>query len=179
MVSEWLELDAADDWVRHDAEMVRLSFSLTVAQSLKGGFFFFRAMFQALQQELAYASYLNIQTAILPAPRNRDHVASYARIVNACLKSLPYIYLSVRLPIYNPSAFQPSPPASALPPAPPSVSKPTLVVSDATTGRLTPSSEGQLNATWEMWDVIRSMCDYNTRLTLSKRRSLLLIVGDI
>lgn len=29
MVSEWLELDAVDDWVRHDAEMVRLSFSLT------------------------------------------------------------------------------------------------------------------------------------------------------
>lgn len=142
MVSEWLELDAADDWVRHDAEM-------------------------ALQQELAYASYLNIQTAILPAPRNRDHVASYARIVNACLKSLPYIYLSVRLPIYNPSAFQPSPPASALFSAPPSVSNPTLVVSDTTTGRLTPSSEGQLNATWEMWDVIRSMCDYNTRLTLT------------
>jgi len=174
MVSEWLELDAADDWVRHDAEMVRLSFSLTVAHSLKG-FFFPRSMFQALQQELAYASYLNIQTAILPAPRNRDHVASYARIVNACLKSLPYIYLSVRLPIYNPSAFRPSPPTSALP----SVSKPTLVVSDTTTGRLTPSSEGQLNATWEMWDVIRSMCDYNTRLTLSKRRPCLLIVGDI
>lgn len=24
MISEWLELDAADDWVRHDAEIVRL-----------------------------------------------------------------------------------------------------------------------------------------------------------
>jgi hypothetical protein len=24
-----------------------------------------------------------------------------------------------------------------------------------------------MNATWEMWDVIRSICDYNTRLTLS------------
>jgi hypothetical protein len=23
MVSEWLELDATDDWVRHDAEIVR------------------------------------------------------------------------------------------------------------------------------------------------------------
>lgn len=25
-----------------------------------------------------------------------------------------------------------------------------------------------LNATWEMWDLIRSICDYNPRLTLSK-----------
>lgn len=25
MISEWLELDAVDDWVRHDAEIVSLS----------------------------------------------------------------------------------------------------------------------------------------------------------
>lgn len=24
MISEWLELDATDDWVRHDAEIVRV-----------------------------------------------------------------------------------------------------------------------------------------------------------
>ena len=40
MVSEWLELDAADDWVRHDAEIVRFSFSLAVAHSLKKNFCF-------------------------------------------------------------------------------------------------------------------------------------------
>ncbi|KAG6900677.1 hypothetical protein C0993_004986 [Termitomyces sp. T159_Od127] len=99
LLSDWLELDAPDDWVRNDAEI-------------------------ALQQELAYASYLNVQAAILPAPRNRDHVASYARIVNSCLKSAPYIHLSVRLPVYHPSA-------------------------------------------WEIWDLVRAICDYNTRLTLT------------
>jgi hypothetical protein len=26
----------------------------------------------------------------------------------------------------------------------------------------------QLNATWEMWDVIRTVCDSNARLTLSE-----------
>lgn len=30
MVSEWLELDASDDWVRHDAEIVR---STTISSS--------------------------------------------------------------------------------------------------------------------------------------------------
>ncbi|KAF8992848.1 PRMT5-domain-containing protein [Cyathus striatus] len=154
MISEWLELDTPDDWIRHDAEI-------------------------ALRQELAYASYLNIQTVILPAPRNRDHVASYARIVNTCLKNNPYVYFSVRLPIYNPSIFhQASTPLSSDHPASPSIpvqlsspqtpiKTPKLVISSAAHGKLAKSSEGELNATWEMWDLIRSICDYNPRLTLT------------
>jgi hypothetical protein len=128
---------------------------------------------QALQQELAYASYLNIQSAILPPPRNRDHVASYARIINSCLTATPYLSLSVRLPIYNPSVFQASSPKSAFQtpsrgPAAAAPSTPTLVVSDSSPEPERPqNSETSLNATWEMWDLIRSMCDYNPRLTLS------------
>ncbi|KAJ7903607.1 PRMT5 arginine-N-methyltransferase-domain-containing protein [Mycena olivaceomarginata] len=144
LISEWLELDAADDWVRHDAEI-------------------------ALQQELAYASYLNIQTVILPPPRSREHVSSYARTVNACLKN-SHLYLSVRLPIYNPSALDghlspiSSPPLSGglLPGSTPST--PRLVIPE---DRGTEATSGNLDATWEMWDVIRSICDYNTRLSLT------------
>ncbi|KAJ6513332.1 PRMT5-domain-containing protein [Mycena sanguinolenta] len=146
LVSEWLELDATDDWVRHDAEI-------------------------ALQQELAYASYLNIPTAILPPPRSRDHVSSYARTIHACLKSSSYIHLSVRLPIYNPSVLDgrltpmTSPSSSgALLPGSPTPSTPRLVVPD---DRRTETTSGNLDATWEMWDVIRSICDYNTRLSLT------------
>lgn len=141
---------------------------------------------KALRQELAYASYLGIRSAILPVPRQREHVASYARIVNSCLKNTPYIYLSVRLPIYDPSLFSPGPSASPLlsfssPPWSPSASiqpgtpkrspeptrMPAVMVSDTSSQRMPTTSEGELNATWEMWDLIRSMCDYNTRLTLS------------
>lgn len=134
---------------------------------------------QALQQELAYASYLNIHTAILPAPRNRSHVASYARIINNCLKNTPYLYLSVRLPIYNPTILQTQANSPVLTYAgsglglSPDVARapsslPALLVSpdlSSPTGAV--SSESEMNATWEMWDVIRSVCDYNTRLTLS------------
>uniref|UniRef100_A0A8H8CMM8 Protein arginine N-methyltransferase n=1 Tax=Psilocybe cubensis TaxID=181762 RepID=A0A8H8CMM8_PSICU len=151
MISEWLELDAADDWVRHDAEI-------------------------ALKQELAYASYLNIHTAILPAPRNRDHVASYARIVHSCLVKFPFLYISIRLPIYNPSVFHPPSPASPIlrpsspmllsSPGSSSSGAPSLVISEI---EQLPASNsgGSLNATWEMWDLIRSMCDYNMKLTLT------------
>src|SRR5258708_23558789 len=82
-------------------------------------------MFQALRQEVAYASYLNVQTVILPPPRHRSHVASYARAINECLKSTPYINFSIRLPIYDPAVFQPkeSPPFHASKSSTPSTPK--------------------------------------------------------
>jgi protein arginine N-methyltransferase 5 len=148
MTSEWLELDSDDAWVRHDAEI-------------------------ALDQELSYAAYLNIFTIILSPPRNREHVASYARAVSACLNKYPYISLSVRLPIYHPAVFQATQTQAsysatgslgtdastpvAVPTTPPAI----------VTNCARPASGTSLDATWEMWDVIRTMCEYNPRLTLS------------
>ena len=106
---------------------------------------------KALLQELAYASYLGIHTVILPAPRTRGHVASYARAINTCLKANPYLVLSVRIPIYDPEMIQ-------LPSDPPGT----------VTGASLKFVDDQPSiATWEMWDAIRTICDYNTRLTLS------------
>ena len=51
-----------------------------------------------------------------------------------------------------------------IPPA--SASTPSLVLSPSEQLETTPGIS--LNATWEMWDLIRSICDYNPRLTLSK-----------
>ncbi|KAF7965889.1 hypothetical protein HWV62_41010 [Athelia sp. TMB] len=145
MISDWLELDAEDDWVRHDSEI-------------------------ALQQELAYACYLNVTSVILPPPRNRAHVASYARAVNECMKGTPYVRFSVKIPIYNPSIFHPREPSS--PTA--RVGTPRIEIDDdpmsspGGAGKQPPRApEGELNATWEMWDIVRSVCDYNTRLTLT------------
>ncbi|KIY43852.1 PRMT5-domain-containing protein [Fistulina hepatica ATCC 64428] len=145
MVSDWLELDSSDDWVRTDAEI-------------------------ALQQELAYASYLNVATTVLPGPRNRENVASYARTVNACLTNTPFINISVRLPIYDPSVFNPDilslRSGAEPPPMSISLSSPSIVLSES---HARPSNvpEAELNATWEMWDLIRTICDYNPRLSLA------------
>jgi type II protein arginine methyltransferase len=111
---------------------------------------------QALRQELAYASYLNLQTVILPPPRNRGHVADYARVVNACLSiTYPGLQISVRIPVYDPRTLSPSSVAPHLEdaPAPPLLRVP----------------EGDLSSTWEMWDVIRTICGHNPRLSLSMR----------
>ena len=119
---------------------------------------------KALQQELAYASYLNVESAILPVPRNRDHVASYARIVNSCLNNTPFINLSIRLPVYNPSVLHTNAPLVGDPASPSPSTPPKRHIPG---NSLSATLESELNGTWEMWDLIRSICDYNTRLTLS------------
>ena len=75
------------------------------------------------------------------------------------------------MPIYNPSAFQTGSqmsssdtPLNVIPPA--SGNAPSFVFSPSEQLETTPGIS--LNATWEMWDLIRSICDYNPRLTLSK-----------
>ncbi|KAJ3983947.1 shk1 kinase-binding protein 1 [Lentinula detonsa] len=151
IISEWLELDAEEDGIRYDAEI-------------------------ALQQELAYASYLNIHTAILPAPRNRDHVSSYARTVRACLSSAPYMNLAIRLPVYDSSLLEPtlivSPSSSSSFQSSSAPSTPRLVVSGSADSLNEPSPsstslEAHIDAAWETWDLIRSICDYNIRLALA------------
>lgn len=97
-------------------------------------------------------------------------MSSYARIVNACLKNSPYMHISIRLPIYNPSVLEAHlSPIPSSPPGPayssPTPSTPRLVVSDE---KGTETTSGNLDGTWEMWDVIRSICDYSPRLSLSE-----------
>jgi hypothetical protein len=40
MISDWLELDAADDWVRHDSEIVSLTFISCRPSSIRDVFEF-------------------------------------------------------------------------------------------------------------------------------------------
>jgi type II protein arginine methyltransferase len=118
--SEWICLDAQDEWIRLDSEI-------------------------ALEQELAWASYLNIGTVILPSPQIRECLPSYARAVNAALGRLgtSRMELSIRIPVYDPRAQ----------------SGPALDAS---------SVKEVLNLSWEMWNFIRSLCDYHPRLSLSE-----------
>ncbi|KAG8825337.1 methyltransferase protein [Serendipita sp. 411] len=136
MVSEWLELDSLDDGVRYDAEI-------------------------ALKQELSFASYLNLQSVILPPPRNRQNVADYGRAINACLTSTSnYLHISIRIPIYDPRS------ASAT-----SISD-TPIAENVPLSAHARAPDGDLSTTWEMWDVIRTICGYNPRLSLTLDLSL-------
>ena len=117
-------------------------------------------------QELTYASYLNVSVAVLPPPRNRNHVPSYARAIHACLDKIPYMHFSVRVPVYDPAVFQPV----MVTPRPASPSS--IASGGSTTSSKSPgfpqTTEEEFNGTWEMWDVIRTICESNPRLTISE-----------
>ncbi|KAF8515395.1 PRMT5-domain-containing protein [Hysterangium stoloniferum] len=119
IISDWLELDSPDDQIRRDSEI-------------------------ALLQEISYASYLNLYTVILPPPKNRAHVGSYGRAVNAALLATANIQLSICIPLYSRSSSS-----------------------------IHPSSGGaavldhDFSDAWEMWDSIRTICSYHPRLSLT------------
>ncbi|KAG8812619.1 methyltransferase protein, partial [Serendipita sp. 399] len=137
MVSEWLEIDSLDDGM------------------------LLRDTTKALKQELSFASYLNLQSVILPPPRNRQYVADYGRAVNACLTSTSsYLHISIRMPIYDPRSASRT-----------SISEETLAENVPLSVHAR-APDGDLSSTWEMWDVIRTICGYNPRLSLTLDLSL-------
>lgn len=100
---DWLELDSPVEGIyfsqtlfsliyhlftgiRFDAELVcfsSFSYSLLIPH-----------LFQALKQEVSFASYLHITTIILPPPRNSRYLIDYARAVNSALTMSAYIHVS-------------------------------------------------------------------------------------
>lgn len=131
LASEWLELDSPDEWVRQDSEL-------------------------ALRQELAYASYLNLATVVLPPPRNRQHITDYARAINGCFTNSPpvlssYVYLTIRIPLSGARKANRS----------------GSVTPGASSSTATAPTETDVNEIWEMWDTIRTICSYNQRLSVS------------
>ncbi|THH10312.1 hypothetical protein EW145_g1417 [Phellinidium pouzarii] len=154
IASDWLELDSPDDWLRHDCEI-------------------------ALKQELAYAAYLGLSSVVLPPPLERVHVASYGRALRACLET-SYMQLAVRLPLYHPAVLTST--RGTATPVPSSPAYPSLpgLSPKFLTGPVSPSNDGtrrkggtikpsmtELNAMWEAWDTMRTICGYNPRLTLA------------
>lgn len=115
----------------------------------------------ALKQELSYAAYLSLQAVILPPPRNRQNVADYGRAVSACLNSTSsYTQISIRIPIYDPRSASRN-----------SIAEETIP-EDMPLSVNARAPDGDLSTTWEMWDVIRSICGYNPRLSLTLDLSL-------
>ncbi|GAA6058643.1 hypothetical protein JCM10212_004054 [Sporobolomyces blumeae] len=104
----------------------------------------------ALRQEISFASYLSVATIILPPPRleNREYLADYARAINGALASSWHINISIRLPIaeYSPTELAARPGSSAY-------------------NAIAP--EADRSETWDMWNILRGLCSYSPRLSLT------------
>ncbi|EJU04786.1 shk1 kinase-binding protein 1 [Dacryopinax primogenitus] len=141
MVSAWLELDSPESGIRYDSEL-------------------------ALRQELAYATYLDVRTVVLPPPRNRAHAADYARSINAILNDTfgSYMQIAIRIPVSEVERGTGSPSGLLAGRECGGLKSPQIVLSPGSIGG--EEEEGGLDSAWEMWDVIRTVCGYNARLSI-------------
>lgn len=133
-----------------------------------------------MRAELSQALHLNVPVLILPSPKssNRAHLASYARAISSLLLlggPSAYTQLSLLIPVSDPIQLisqGPAPPGSSDDKKHRRVSslshhqpqRPLSTVSPLKQGT---HGQGDPSATWEMWDMVRKICGYNPRLSLS------------
>jgi len=118
---------------------------------------------QVLNIEIAYASFCGVGNIIIPGPRSyssgstiNDGLIQYARAIQEALTIGSYVQMALHIPMYG------SEEAKDL------------------TGDLRPfarnmesekaksSKEIDLFETWDAWNLIRTVCKYNSRLSVGK-----------
>lgn len=122
LASAWIELDAKNE--------------ATAAMSL-----------QVLKHELAYASYCGVAFAIIPGPKSRKNVATYAHAVAAALRHSPCIQVAIHLPFAEADATQSSPHLGGHARKPSQMSDPLSI--------------------WEVWHSVRTMAGYPSSLSVA------------
>ena len=122
---------------------------------------------QVLNIEIAYASFCGLGNIIIPGPRTyssgsveSDGLVQYARAIQEALSIGSYIQIAIHIPMYGceeakemtgdllPFARVQRPPGSK------------------------ESREINLFETWDAWNLIRSVCKYNSRLSVGKKTTL-------
>ena len=119
---------------------------------------------QVLNIEIAYASFCGAGNIIIPGPRtyssgslDNDGLIQYARAIQEALTVSSYIQMAIHIPMYGYEEAR------------------------EMTGDLRPfarehKSHGNGNKdidlfeTWDAWNLIRSVCKYNSRLSVGKRQ---------
>ena len=120
---------------------------------------------QVLNIEIAYASFCGLGNIIIPGPRNysssaadSDGLIQYARAIQEALMIGSYIQIAVHIPMYGIDEGKDIP-GDLAPFAqnPRSAQKPKKY------------KEIDLFETWDAWNAIRSVCKYNSRLSVGKK----------
>lgn len=117
---------------------------------------------QVLNIEIAYASFCGVGNIIIPGPRsytsgstNNDGLVQYARAIQEALTIGSYIQMAIHVPMYGNE--EPKDVTGDL--------KPFAGDYDSKTNE----KEIDLFETWDAWNLIRTVCKYNSRLSVGKQ----------
>lgn len=124
---------------------------------------------QVLKLELAYAAFCGITHAVIQAPRLRGNgaadsrVAHFARALTDALANGPYMQLYLWFPMIDQAEDQ----YDSMGDLAPFARQQFLQEDSDQDTRL------DLFGTWEAWDMIRSICNYPSRLCVGKHQRLI------
>ncbi len=118
---------------------------------------------QVLNIEIAYASFCGVGNIIIPGPRSytsgsttNDGLIQYARAIQEALTIGSYCQMAIHIPMYGNEEAKDM--AGDLRPF-----ARALGSADASTNK-----EVDLFETWDAWNLIRTVCKYNSRLSVGK-----------
>jgi type II protein arginine methyltransferase len=120
---------------------------------------------QVLAMEVAFASFCGITNIIIPGPRQynssaatTDGLARYSRAVQEALGIASYIHMTIHIPMYHHADSHAVLLLGDLQPFTREEYLPTETEEDE-----------ELFDSWDAWNVIRSVCKYNSRLSVGKK----------
>ena len=122
---------------------------------------------QVLTMEVSYAGFCGVSTIVVPGPKQYSNSRGdangsiqYARAIHEALNLSGFVYLAVHLPMYY---YGETPQEEILGDLAPFARENT-----ALTGESAVRKEEDLFSTWDSWNVIRSVCNYSSRLSVGK-----------
>lgn len=96
---------------------------------------------QVLRHELAYASFCGISNVVIAGPKRYANIAQYAQVIYSVLPISLYLQLHIDLPLAEEE-----------------------ILNTRDVGTNGPSYDPF--SVWDLWNTIRTVCKYNTRLSL-------------
>lgn len=126
---------------------------------------------QVLMMEISYAAFCGLSNVIIPGPRrygnDRDDtngLVQYARAIREALTVGSYIQMAIHFPMYDNGEPHLDEPIGKL--APFAREGHTLNERNAA------AKEADLYSAWDTWNMIRSVCEYSSRLSVGKILSI-------
>ncbi|TVY81482.1 Protein arginine N-methyltransferase skb1 [Lachnellula suecica] len=118
---------------------------------------------QVLNIEIAYASFCGVGNIIIPGPRNyssgskdNNGIIQYARAIQEALTIGSYMQMAIHIPMYGQEEVKDM--TGDLQP---------FARNHSSSGKQKASKEIDLFETWDAWNFIRSVCKYNSRLSVA------------
>jgi protein arginine N-methyltransferase 5 len=118
-----------------------------------------------LNIEIAYASFCGVGNIIIPGPRNytsgskdNNGIIQYARAIQEALTIGSYIQMAIHIPMYGQEEVKDMT-GDLLP----------FARDNQSSEKSKASKDIDLFETWDAWNFIRSVCKYNSRLSVGKK----------